>query len=347
MIEENKSALAIADAAWNEQQINQERKVSPFPILTFQELQEKEIPERTKLLPWLSEGGLAMIYAPAGCGKTHFAQSLTIALRDGGTFLKWPVTRAVPVLYVDGEMAQEDFRKRWLKWIKNPVGKNELFTLSHEDFFEREEKDLNLGEEEQREKLKATIEQHPEIRVVIMDNLSCLFPTLREDKRDDWVWEVLPLLIWLRRRSVAVILLHHTGKGGDQRGTVARLDALNTSIKLKPLEAEDGKKSAFEMHFTKARDCYGEDKNPLSCHLNEDSEGFFIWVWQALEESAEDRLINLVEDSGGEMSVKEAAEAMDVTPSRISHLKAALIKSGKLVKHKMLKLAKVDSKVDS
>lgn len=326
----------------------QDQPAKPLPILTFRELCEKEIPERKRLLPWLSEGGIAMIYAPAGCGKTYFTQSLTMALLNGSGFLAWDVTEPVSVLYIDGEMAQEDFRARWLSLSRTPDSSKELFTLSHEDFYEQEERDLNLAEGEQQARLKATVEQHPGIRVVVLDNLSCLFPTLKEDKRDDWVREVLPLLMWLRRRSVAVILLHHTGKGGDQRGTVARMDALNTAIYLKPIEDGDMKgKAAFQLHFKKSRDCHGLAISPLSCYLESDSEGNLTWKWQRLEESASDRLLALVEESGGKMSVSEAARAMEVTDSRISHLKADLIKAGKLQKDRALKLAKVDREVDA
>ncbi len=319
-----------------------------LPILSFSELRQKNIPERKKLLPWLSESGLVMIYAPAGCGKTYFTQSLTISLLSGASFLAWKVIAPVSVLYIDGEMAQNDFRDRWLTLMSDPAIGDKLYTLSHEDFFEQEETDLNLANEIQQSRLKATIEKHPEIKVVIFDNLSCLFPTLREDKRDDWVRDALPLLIWLRRRGIAAVLLHHTGKGGDQRGTVARMDALNTAINLKPIEGvETTGKAAFELHFKKSRDCHGATIRPLSCKLNKNDDGFLVWTYECLEESAESRLLSLIDENGGEMSGSDAAAAMGVTASRISHLKSDLIRDGKLQKAKALKFAeKVDSYVD-
>jgi hypothetical protein len=45
-------------------------------ILSYTELLKIELPERKMILPWLPEGGLGMIYAERGLGKTHFALSL-------------------------------------------------------------------------------------------------------------------------------------------------------------------------------------------------------------------------------------------------------------------------------
>ena len=64
-----------------------------------------EIPPRDVLLsPWLESASLAMIYAARGVGKTHFAMNIAHALATGGRFLKWQAAKAVPVLYIDGEM---------------------------------------------------------------------------------------------------------------------------------------------------------------------------------------------------------------------------------------------------
>ena len=45
----------------------------------------------------------------------------------------------------------------------------------------------------------------------------------------------MPVQEWilqLRRRGISVLIVHHAGKGGDQRGTSAKEDVLDTVIKL-------------------------------------------------------------------------------------------------------------------
>ena len=62
-----------------------------LPVLNLAELRALDLPERRRLLPWLVEGGLIMIYGPRGIGKTHFALSLAVALACGKPFLSWKV----------------------------------------------------------------------------------------------------------------------------------------------------------------------------------------------------------------------------------------------------------------
>lgn len=52
-------------------------------ILDFDGLMNADIPERKLILPWLPEGGLAMVFAPRGLGKTFFGISLAVAVASG------------------------------------------------------------------------------------------------------------------------------------------------------------------------------------------------------------------------------------------------------------------------
>ena len=67
--------------------------------------------------------------------------------------------------------------------------------------------------------------------VVFVDNLSCWARSGRENEAESW----LPIADWilsLRRRGIAVVLVHHAGKGGQQRGTSKREDLLDVVIGL-------------------------------------------------------------------------------------------------------------------
>jgi hypothetical protein len=76
---------------------------------------------------------------------------------------------------------------------------------------------------------------------------------LDENSRKDWD-PVNQWLLELRFAGITTIMLHHTGKGGAQRGTSAREDNLDCSIILKSppdYSPEDG--ARFICHFSKAR----------------------------------------------------------------------------------------------
>jgi putative DNA primase/helicase len=67
-------------------------------------------------------------------------------------------------------------------------------------------------------------------------------------------------LLKLRRQSVAVLLVHHAGTNGRQRGTSRREDALDTVIALRRPEDYSPEQGArFEVHFEKLRNRVDSD----------------------------------------------------------------------------------------
>ncbi|MDH4246277.1 MAG: AAA family ATPase [Deltaproteobacteria bacterium] len=304
---------------------NEQQKKSSYlskSILSFDDLELLEIPERLSLLPWMPEGGLVMIYGPRGIGKTFFSLTLALSLVKGEKFLKWEPSHSVGVLLVDGEMSLWEVRNRFQS-LKQGTFKQPLQILSHEHHFQQVQKDLDFGIQENHKHLMEYLEIFPAIKVVILDNLSSLFPTLREDKRDDWVNHAQPLLLRLRRRGIATVLIHHSGKGGDQRGTSSREDSLDTIIRLEKAGLEETHKGAnFILSFTKNRSCFGEDIAPIEATLTPNEEGPPTWSYKPVEEGNEERLINMVRS--GIDNVTEAAEAMGLAKGTISKIKKRL-----------------------
>lgn len=94
-------------------------------IMNFNALMTADIPERKLILPWLPEGGLAMVYAPRGLGKTFFGISLAVAVVEGSPFMKWQVTKPCSVLYIDGEMPLGAYRTRATGFIQRKDQSNE------------------------------------------------------------------------------------------------------------------------------------------------------------------------------------------------------------------------------
>src|SRR5689334_5206622 len=77
------------------------------------EFMQMELPPRETVLdPVLKVGGLAMVYAPRGIGKTFFSLSLAYAIASGGEFLRWKAGQPRNVLIVDGEMPAAIMKER-------------------------------------------------------------------------------------------------------------------------------------------------------------------------------------------------------------------------------------------
>ena len=109
---------------------------------------------------------------------------------------------------------------------------------------------LSIGSEEGQKAIDPLLS---DVDLVIFDNLSTLCTNGSESASDAWV----PMQHWLlklRRQGVAVLLVHHAGTNGRQRGTSRREDALDTVIALRQPEDYSPEQGArFEVHFEKLR----------------------------------------------------------------------------------------------
>ena len=70
------------------------------------------------------------------------------------------------------------------------------------------------------------------VDLLVLDNLSSLTAVIRDNDAESW-GPIQEWLLKLRRRGISVLIVHHAGKGGQQRGTSRREDVLDTSISLR------------------------------------------------------------------------------------------------------------------
>ena len=216
----------------------------------FADFLNLNIPPREMLLdPILPERGLAMLYAPRGIGKSWLSLSIGLAIASGGPLLRWSAPKPRRVLYVDGEMPlvalQERLRSISLGFDGNISNENfQMLAADHADT------GINLGSDEGQRLLEPLLNG---IDLLILDNLSTLCTTSSESASDAWV----PMQNWLlklRRRGISVLLIHHAGVNGRQRGTSRREDALDSVIALRQPEDYSPEQGArFEIHFEKLR----------------------------------------------------------------------------------------------
>ena len=251
-------------------------------------------PRRTLLTPWLPEKGLAMLYAPRGLGKTYLALSIAYAVASGGTVLRWQAPAPIPVLYIDGEMPLISLQERVTAIVAGaahtPPSDDHLRFLAA-DYFRDGIPDLatKAGRDVLERAAKDAL-------LVILDNLSSL-ASGRENEADDWR-PMQELLLSLRRQGKTVLLVHHSGKGGQQRGTSRREDVLDTVIALRRPDDYDPTEGArFELHFEKARGFTGQDASPFEAALRTTSGGAL--TWETFDLRQDDRSIAFEMFAGG------------------------------------------------
>jgi hypothetical protein len=207
----------------------------------------------------ISESSLNMVYAWRGVGKTWFVMELCLAVASGTPlFDQYDVPKARNVLLIDGEMRAVSLRER-LRFLR-PCGMPEPLYLLPAEFVHRTGRGLNLIDPGDQRRIEEVIEQmdkeqrRPEL--IVVDNLSSLARGVDENDNSE-MDELLEWLNALRQYGHAVLLVHHAGKNGTQRGASRREDSLETVIKLVPPKREktapppDG--ATFQMEFEKHR----------------------------------------------------------------------------------------------
>lgn len=260
-------------------------------VVGISEFLQMELPAREIMLdPWLPTQGLTMVYGPRGIGKTHFGMGVGIAVASGGEYLKWKASRPYGVLYLDGEMPASVDQERFSNIILSVDKEPALLNIVTPDLQEWGMPDLSTLQGQ------SALEPYLEgISLVIVDNISTLCRAGRENEAESW----LPVQEWalrLRSKFISILFVHHTGKGGLQRGTSRREDVLDTVIALKkPGDYMPDEGARFEVHFDKARNLHGDILKPFEAKLMT-VNGVQQWALKTLEDSLTERVAKLLNE---------------------------------------------------
>ena len=161
----------------------------------------------------------------------------------------------MPVAYLDGEMRAIGFQRR----LRLLHARN-----SDEASIRRVNQNLHIISRDYAEDVIGSIDQvegqqridaliPDDTQLIVVDNLSAWTSGGREDG-GSWA-TIKAWLIAKRLQGTSVLLVHHTGKNGKQRGSSAHEDLLDYSILLSPTANNgDEQDTRFTVEHTKLRD---------------------------------------------------------------------------------------------
>ena len=298
----------------------QDAEIQELTAFELKDFLKLELPPQELILsPWLPTAGLAMIHAKPGVGKTYLSLNIAYAIATGGSFLGWKAERPHGVLFIDGEMYPASLQERLAMIDKSNGGvqlqkKFSIISANLEQFGIPD-----LATEHGREAINRKITD--DISVIVLDNLGSLIASGKENDSESWQ----PLqrwLLWLRGKGKSVVMVHHSSKAGDQRGTSKRIDILNSSIRLeRPRDYTQQEGARFIVRYEKARNFMGQDASPFEARLEVDSDGNAKWSKMSLEESTFQKIVTLANEG---LNQKEISEELGVHKSTVSkHIKKA------------------------
>ena len=242
-------------------------------------------PDREQFIgPWFQAGDLVMLYAPRGAGKTRVSLKLAHTLCSGSEFAGYKVPRPIKVAYFDGEMGSEQMSRILVatdEAARKGFTENTFFMYTYDRFDGGQIPDISQpAGQALYDKLSKGCE------VIVIDNLlSCCQPAGRNDNDVEQWGRILQWLLRKRKAGVAVLIIHHAGKSGDQLGTSVRENALDTVVQLKPSRCAKDSEYGVEWHFTKSRNFFGEDALPLNVTFQSADDGIQDWkaekLWDA------------------------------------------------------------------
>jgi hypothetical protein len=284
------------------------------------------IPKRSMIMsPWLKEGSLACIYSKRGVGKTWLGLSIALAVTGKVSIAgQWRAVTPASCLYVDGEMGADELRDRIrLLLPEDNGGEHQIWLWSRELTRAYGRIAPNLTDENWRRAIHMFLRKRPDIRVLILDNLSSLAPYRNENIKDTWD----PIGQWqlsLRADRIAVIFMHHANKQGGQRGTSGLEDYLDVSIVLdQPENKVPTDKLRLNVRYMKTRSIYGKDAAPFSMMLTKCGYSMKWVIANSMKKSNE--IVMLLSKR---MKQKDIAEKLGCKPSYVCQTRKTAIENG-------------------
>lgn len=285
--------------------------------------------KKNYLAPWVKEQSIILISGWRGCGKTWFALSILDAIIRGEPLGPWATENIVPALYLDAEMAVSDVGER-LRSLQAD-GKNQATLFIYSDSYANQLglPRASLSSEKWRSDMKRVLITRG-VKIWVLDNISSM-DAGDENSKQDWT-PINQWLLSLRFAGITSVLLHHTGKGGKQRGTSSREDNVDISINLiqpHDYNPEDG--ASFIVHFDKHRLSQRDLSlaSDTEFRLIEGEDGKVTWSWGNVKKEKMKEILRMLDES---IPYDAIAGALGCSKAYISKVKAKAIKDGYMSK---------------
>lgn len=204
-------------------------------VLSEEEIRGMALPERKYLLRGLiKEESITLINGFRGEGKSMFVMAISNEVTWGGKVGPWKVEHPVNALIVDGEMPIDLIQDRMKRMNIGRGYKHkpaQLFIYPECYAYRIGMHRASLLDPAWRKAILEIV-VGLNIGLLVLDNLSSLAPGIDENSKMEFD-PVNRWLLELRFHKLAIIMTHHTGKAGMQRGTSSHEDHLDVSLLLK------------------------------------------------------------------------------------------------------------------
>jgi len=319
-------------------------KVTSSLVMELDDFMVLKMPEIKMIMsPWLSYGSTHMVYAPRGAGKTFFSMSIGLAAAHGTDFGEWEMKESVNVMYVDGEMLPQHMQKRAnsLKCNLNGKEKN-WYILSSGLNLQNGGSAINIAKTYWQDYISQEVKTK-DIKLLFLDNIAALTPGIEENESSSWDI-IASWFVKVKQTGCAIILVHHAGKGGQQRGTSAREDALDTVIALKPNTSDSTVGVDVDIIFEKSRHIAGSAVASLNFKLKSDpGSNDVYWDIGSPGVSKRNSAIRMMVEG---KPYREIAEAVGVSKSMLTKYKEFAITKGWIEVHNdSLRLTKLGGSI--
>ena len=167
------------------------------------------------------------------------------------------------------------------------------------------------------------------VKVLFIDNLSTAASGPKENEADSWELRN-PWLLDLRRRKIAVVILHHAGRSGAMRGTSRREDNVFWIIALDDMKkiADDKRGARFISRFDKPSRNTQEELPAYEWHFITEHDGGVSVAYKVAQSL--DVFRQVIAD--GVTECTQIASEMKVSPASVSRFAKKAIDAGWLRK---------------
>lgn len=267
-------------------------------------LKEPGVVYQTYLGNWLRESSCSMLYGWRGVGKSWVAMSIAWAAASGSGYLGFgPGTKRPKVFYFDSELGKNCIRERFQAFIPHhgKVGNPDLLDIIPKSFDQLPKSEVpNLGDPSTHAFWLDLLSPYD---VLVLDNISGIVRQYkRENEAETWT-RVQSFLNKLRSSGKAILLIHHAGKSGTQRGTSVREDNLDFVLALHSARRHGSHPGAvFELHFEKMRDLWRPEYRSLWVSFDGAN---FVWEFEELDKKLVERATTLIGKGFGEQQIAQ------------------------------------------